>query len=107
MLIFSPRKRKIGEDTTDGDGPTDKKKIKKELEENQSMKDEIKKQNKIQFKYRDQLEAVSKQDLQILLEHNEQQIPSGVSEVRFLFLNPTLPSNVIFSPCRYLTIFLM
>ncbi len=65
----------------DGDGPSDTKKIKKE-EKDEKQTEEIKKQNKILFKYRDQLESLSKQDLQILLEFNDQQIPSGVSEVK-------------------------
>lgn len=57
------------------------KKIKKDDEEDVKSKEEMKKQNKVQFKYRDQLESVSKKDLEILLESNEQEIPSGMSEV--------------------------
>lgn len=57
------------------------KKIKKDDEEDEKSKEEMKKQNKVQFKYRDQLESVSKKDLEILLESNEQEIPSGMSEV--------------------------
>ena len=74
-------KRKIGGDSVDGSGPSDPKKIKKEEKENEKLTEEIKKQNKIQFKYRDQLETLTKQELQILLEYNDQQIPSGTSEV--------------------------
>ena len=74
------RKRKIDGDTVDGEGPSGTKKIKKE-EKDVQQTEEIKKQNKILFKYRDQLESLSKQELQILLESNDQQIPSGVSEV--------------------------
>lgn len=68
----------------DGDGPSDTKKVKKEEKvdkEDEKTKEEIKKQNKIQFKYRDQLESLLKQDLEVLLEANDQQIPSGMSEV--------------------------
>lgn len=65
----------------DGDGPSDTKKIKKEEKENDLLTEKMKEQNKIQFKYRDQLESLTKQELQILLEYNDQQIPSGTSEV--------------------------
>lgn len=65
----------------DGGGPSDPKKIKKEEKENEQQTEEIKKQNKIQFKYRDQLETLTKQELQAMLEYNDQQIPSGTSEV--------------------------
>lgn len=78
-------KRKVDGDAVDG--PSDAKKIKKEEKENEQLKEEIKKQNKIQFKYRDQLESLTKQELQILLEYNDQQIPSGTSEVLALFIN--------------------
>lgn len=74
------QKRKI-EDTVDGGGPSDTKKIKKEEKENEQQTEEIKKQNKIQFKYRDQLETLTKQELQAMLEYNDQQIPSGTSEI--------------------------
>ena len=80
MDTFSS-KRKIGGDSVDGSGPSDPKKIKEEEKENEKLTEEIKKQNKIQFKYRDQLETLTKQELQILLEYNDQQIPSGTSEV--------------------------
>jgi hypothetical protein len=33
------------------------------------------------------LETLTKQELQILLEYNDQQIPSGTSEVLALFIN--------------------
>lgn len=78
MISLKFRKRRLGDDTVDA---PEKKKIKKEEKENEQIKEEIKKQNKIQFKYRDQLESLTKQDLEILLEANDQQIPSGVSEV--------------------------
>ena len=49
------------------------------------MKKKIKEQNKILYKYRDELEKLSKSELHLLLEHNGQQIPSGKSEVYFFF----------------------
>ncbi|EFX75651.1 hypothetical protein DAPPUDRAFT_55885 [Daphnia pulex] len=79
LPALSANKRKVDGDAVDG--PSDAKKIKKEEKENEQLKEEIKKQNKIQFKYRDQLETLTKQELQILLEYNDQQIPSGTSEM--------------------------
>ena len=95
--------RRIEEETiSDDESQPKKKKIKKDLEEEKSIKKEIKKQNEIRFKYRDQLEALSKQDLQLLLEHNKQKIPSGVSNVGIL-----LPSirSYIYAPTRCFVIF--
>ena len=79
------RKHKIEEDSVDGAGPS--KKIKKEDDtEEKEKKEEIKKQNKIMYKYRDELEQLSKQELKSLLEFNDQQIPPGKSEVYFFAL---------------------
>jgi hypothetical protein len=44
--------------------------------------DKIKEQNKLMYKYRDQLKKVlKKKDLQYLLEYNDQDIPSGEDRV--------------------------
>lgn len=67
-------------DSVDGAAPS--KKIKKENDaEEKEMKEQIKKQNKILYKYRDDLEQLTKSELQALLEFNNQHIPSGRSEV--------------------------
>jgi uncharacterized protein with gpF-like domain len=64
----------------EADGPTPSKKIKSDKE------DAIKKQNKIIYKYRDQLKKVLKRkDLQYLLEYNDQDIPSGEERVCIAF----------------------
>lgn len=83
------RKRKLEGDAVDG-GSSSPKKVKQERgvqvehkKENEAEKEEIKKQNKIMFKYRDELEKLSKQELQLLLEFNDQDAPAGVSEVCF------------------------
>uniref|UniRef100_A0A2Z5U1X2 Poly [ADP-ribose] polymerase n=1 Tax=Reticulitermes speratus TaxID=60591 RepID=A0A2Z5U1X2_9NEOP len=56
----------------EADGPTPPKKMKSDKE------DKIKEQNKLMYKYRDQLKKVlKKKDLQYLLEYNDQDIPSG------------------------------
>ena len=60
----------------EADGPTPSKKIKSDKE------DAIKKQNKLMYKYRDQLKNVLKRkDLQYLLEYNDQDIPPGEDRV--------------------------
>ena len=64
----------------EADGPTPSKKIKSDKE------DAIKKQNKLMYKYRDQLKKVlKKKDLQYLLEYNDQDIPSGEEPVCIAF----------------------
>lgn len=74
------KKHKMEGDSVDGGAPS--KKIKKEDDAGEKeMKEQIKKQNKILYKYRDELEQLSKSDLQALLEHNDQHIPAGKSEV--------------------------
>lgn len=80
MSLLQFRKRITGKDTVDGDSPSGPKKIKKD-EKDLQQTDEIKKQNRILYQYRDQLEILSKHELQILLEFNDQQIPPGLSEV--------------------------
>lgn len=66
---------KVVKDEVDGQTPA--KKIKSEEmtgEEDEAMK----KQNKIMFKYRDQLkERLKKKELQELLEYNDQEVPTG------------------------------
>ena len=70
-------KRKI--ETNGKDEPDCKKcKIDKEDPAEKAMKEEMKKQNKKMFYYRDLLSKhLKKQDLYNLLEHNKQEIPSG------------------------------
>ena len=64
----------------EADGPTPSKKMKSDEE------DAIKKQNKLMYKYRDQLKNVlKKKDLQYLLEYNDQDIPSGEDRVCIAF----------------------
>ena len=49
------------------------------------MKEEIKKQNKIVYKYKDLIEnELSKGQIQALLEFNHQEVPSGKSNVSSL-----------------------
>ncbi|XP_057375283.1 poly [ADP-ribose] polymerase 1-like [Daphnia carinata] len=74
------QKRKI-EDTVDGDGSSSAKKRKRKENQNEQQSEEIKKRNKIRFKYKDQLKTLTKQELQVMLEYNDQQIPSGTSEI--------------------------
>jgi len=72
----------------EADGPTPSKKVKSDKE------DAIKKQNKLMYKYRDQLKKVLKKDLQYLLEYNDQDIPSGEERVCiafcYLFVSQTI-----------------
>ena len=70
-------KRKI--EANGKDEPDSKKmKIDKEDPEEKAIKEEMKKQNKKMFYYRDLLSKhLKKQDLYNLLEHNKQEIPSG------------------------------
>lgn len=76
MVILCYRKRKA-EDEPD----TAPKKIKTEDEE------AMRKQNKIMFKYRDELSKIlKKKQLSCLLEYNDQLLPEGESRVRFDFL---------------------
>ena len=68
------------------DGPGSKK-IKKEDSEEVKKKEEVKKQNKKIFHYRDSLESsLKKNELQELLEYNKQEIPVGNDNVCVLFL---------------------
>lgn len=74
---YSYRKVKPADET---DGPTPSKKMKSDKE------DAIKKQNKLMYKYRDQLKkALKKKDLQYLLEYNDQDIPPGEERVCIAF----------------------
>lgn len=112
LIQFIWRKRKLEGDTVDA-GPSDTKKVKKEdvqikqEKEDETEKEEIKKQNKIMFKHRDELEKLSKQELLLLLEYNDQDAPPGISEVCFqlLFALPfqriALSFSETRSPCRY------
>lgn len=64
-----------------------------EVDESSNNEKEIKQQNKIMFKYRDQLKKyLNKKELQELLEANEQEIPSGIESVRIYLenLNPVV-----------------
>lgn len=71
------RKEKCADEA---DGQTPSKKMKSDNE------DKIKKQNKLIYKYRDQLKNVlKKKDLQYLLEYNDQDIPSGEDRVCIAF----------------------
>ncbi|CAG0883144.1 unnamed protein product [Darwinula stevensoni] len=70
------KKRKAGGDAVDGAG---KKKPKLEgTKEEDSMKETLKKQNEVIFKYRDWLKKeLSKKDLTLLFEYNQQETPKG------------------------------
>lgn len=58
------------------------KKIKKEDKEDLKIQEEIKKQNKILYKYKDVVEReLTKGQIHTLLEYNRQQVPSGKSNV--------------------------
>lgn len=72
------RKHKL-EDAVDGVAV---KKIKKDDGEDAKIQEEIKKQNKIMYKYKDLVEKeLSRGQIQALLEYNKQQVPSGNSNV--------------------------
>lgn len=66
------------------DVPVAKKMKKDETEEDDPREKEIKKQNDIMYKYRDELKAnLKKTALQQLLEFNSQDIPPGEEAVSF------------------------
>jgi len=68
------------EPADEADGPSPSKKMKSDKE------DAIKKQNKLMYKYRDQLKNVlKKKDLQYLLGYNDQDMPSGDDRVCIAF----------------------
>ncbi|GLH03003.1 Poly [ADP-ribose] polymerase [Gryllus bimaculatus] len=61
------------EETDEADGPSEPKKAKEDPDV-----EKRKKQNKLMFKFRDNLKKhLSKKELSLLLEHNNQEIPSG------------------------------
>ena len=82
FIVFCFRKRKA-EDVPDAPS----KKIKTEEEEL------VRKQNKKMFKLRDQLKTLKKKELFYLLEHNDQYIPPGESNVSVLYFH--------FSSCEW------
>ena len=74
------RKHKLEPDDA-VDGASEPKKMKKE-EEDPEIKAEIKKQNEIMYKYRDELEKnLTKAELSALIEYNKQDPPTGPSNV--------------------------
>lgn len=67
----------------------DIKKVKSEdvVDGNSDIEKKIKKQNKTIFEYRDQLkESLKKKDLSLLLEYNNQKVPSGEEAVSVIII---------------------
>ncbi|KAK6618637.1 hypothetical protein RUM43_013028 [Polyplax serrata] len=65
--------RPAGADDTDG--PTPAKKLK--TDEDEALNKKLKRQNQAIFKYHDLLQQLKSSELQLLLEHNKQEIPEG------------------------------
>lgn len=79
-----PQAKKVKKEKSEKSDKSDKKaekEAKAKKAEEDKERDEIKKQNKIMYKHRDDLEQLSKAELQLLLEHNGQQPPTGPSKV--------------------------
>jgi len=89
VLRFVPCCSRKEKPADEADGPTPSKKMKSNKE------DEIKKQNDLMYKYRDQLKKdLTKKDLMFLLKYNYQDIPSGEDRVCiafcYLFMSQTI-----------------
>ena len=97
------RKRKTEPSADEPDGK--KAKIEQPPELSKSDKDELKKQMKKIYYYRDMLERhLAKKDLEELLTHNDQEIPSGPDRVRRRgFLQLLLDVSSIFVIIFFLT----
>lgn len=83
LFIFRP---KIKEEKTndEADGAPSVKKIKKEeksLPKDKDLQDLMKKQNKLMFKYRDELKKLTRTQMSSLLEYNDQDDPVGADRV--------------------------
>jgi hypothetical protein len=77
------------------DGPTTSKKMKSDKE------DTIKQQNKLMYKYRDQLKkALKKKDLEYLLGYNDQDMPSGEDRVCIAFCYLFVLWTICVTNCR-------
>ena len=79
MSVFRPVK---ADDEADS-GVSPAKKSKQSAVDEEKEKKEMKKQNELMFKYRDNLKDLSKSELHDLLEYNDQEIPEGEERVRF------------------------
>jgi hypothetical protein len=81
--------------TDEADGPTTAKKMKSANE------GKIKEQNKLMYKYRDQLKKdIVKKDLQYLLQYNDQDMPTGENEVCIAFRYLYVLQTICVTKCR-------
>jgi len=86
----------------EADGPTPSKKMKSNKEE------AIKKQNKLMYKYRDQLkEEVTKKWLEHLLKYNDQHVPSGEERVCITFCYLCVLQIICVTNCRLVFLYLL
>ena len=84
-----------GKPADEADGPTTSKKMKSDNE------DVIKEQNKLMYKYRDQLkELISKHAMECMLEYNYQDVPSGEERVCITFCYLCVSQTICVTNCR-------